>query len=55
MGVESSLRIGFLDSNKTNMLDSYSETFDIVLIGEGNFDIGTYILLKILKMDVANY
>jgi len=49
MGVENSVKIGFLNHSKIELLDTYQNFFDIVIIGEGDFEIGLYILFKILK------
>jgi hypothetical protein len=37
MGIETSLRIGFLDMNKIKMLEEYQKHFDVVILGEGDF------------------
>ena len=51
MGVETSLRIGFLDNKKIHLLDSYEKVFDVLLIGEGTFDFALYIYNKIFDFD----
>jgi len=51
MGVETSLRIGFLDNKKIHLLDSYEKVFDVLLIGEGTFDFALYIYNKIFNFD----
>ncbi len=37
MGIETSLRIGYLDMNKIKMLEEYQKHFDVVILGEGDF------------------
>lgn len=50
MNVEESIRIGFLDSDKSDMLETYKEHFDIVLVGEGDFHMAVYILKHIFGL-----
>ena len=37
MNIEDSVRIGFLDIDKKELLDHYKKHFDIVILGEGDY------------------
>lgn len=47
MNVEESIRIGFLDGDRENQLEDYKKHFDIVIVGEGDFELTNYLIKHI--------
>ena len=44
MNIDESIRIGFLDIDKSNLLENYLNNFDIVILGEGDYEVVTYLI-----------
>ena len=51
---ENKIGIAFLEPSKRYLLNKYLETFDIVLIGDGNFVLHDYLVRYIGKLN-ENY
>jgi hypothetical protein len=47
MKVESSIRVGFLDEDKSHQLDHYLKKFDVVIQGEADYAVPSYLINKI--------
>lgn len=50
MNIEESIRIGFLDKEKSEMLEDYKDHFDIIVLGEGDFYMAIYMLKHIFGL-----